>query len=102
MFFRHALPSARIAVLEIEVLRIRAVAEEDGIFSLFGRSKDIGAQQEGVGHGDRYIPVDPHAIADLGPLVPRCHRVLPQFSRWPVLVRPDAQFVSKGYKDDDT
>ena len=69
MLLRHALPCARIAVLEGEALGVWPVAEDDGILSVFHRAKDVGAQHQPVVHCDRNIPIDPHAVADLRPLL---------------------------------
>ncbi len=66
MFFHHALPGTRIAVLEGEVFGVGAVSQYDRILAVFDRAKDVGAQHQAVIHGDRHIPIDPHAIAKLG------------------------------------
>ena len=78
MFFRHALPGARIAVLEGEVLGVGTVGEDDRVLSVFHRAKDIGAQNHAVVHGYGYVPVDPHVVADFGQLLQRRHGALPQ------------------------
>jgi hypothetical protein len=73
MLFRHALPCARISVLEGETFRVRSVAEDDGKLSVFHGAKNIGSQYEAVVHRDRHIPIDPHPITDLGALLMRRH-----------------------------
>src|SRR5512139_2087717 len=78
MLFRHALPCAWITVLECEIFGVRTVAENDRKFSVFHRAKNIGAQHETVVHRDRHVPVDPHAVADLGSLLKRRHHALPR------------------------
>src|SRR5260221_278619 len=61
----HALPGARIAVLESEALCIRAVAQDHRIAAILYWTKDVGAQHEAVVHLDRDIPIDAHAVAHL-------------------------------------
>src|SRR6478752_4967202 len=73
MLFCHPLPGARISVLKCETLRVGSVAENDRILALFHRAKNVGAQHETIVHRDRHVPVDPHAIADLGALLMRRH-----------------------------
>src|SRR6478752_5649608 len=63
MFFRHALPRTRIAVLEGEALGVGAVAQDHGIAALLHRPKHVGAQDEAIVHLDRDVPVDAHAVA---------------------------------------
>jgi hypothetical protein len=63
VFLSHALPRARIAVLESEPFRVRAVAQDHGIAAFLYRPKDIGAQHEAIVHLDRDVPVDAHAVA---------------------------------------
>src|SRR5262245_4987219 len=59
----HALPRARIAVLEGEALAVRTVAEDHGIASVLYRTEHVGAQEEAVVHRDRHVPVDAHTVA---------------------------------------
>ena len=63
MFLGHALPRARIAVLEGEALGIGAVAQDHRIAALLHRPKDVGTQHEAIVHLDRDVPVDAHAVA---------------------------------------
>src|SRR5262249_40089565 len=58
MFGRHALPRARVAVLERESLRVRAVSEDDRTLALAFRPIDIGPQNEPVVHLDWNVPID--------------------------------------------
>jgi len=68
MFFHHALPGARIAVLEGETLGVRAVAQDHRIAAGGERVKHIGAQHKPVIHRDRHVPVDAHAVAHFAAL----------------------------------
>src|ERR1044072_4629611 len=74
MLFHHALPRARIAVLEREAFCVGAVGQDDGMFALFERAENIRAHHEAVVHRDRHIPVDAQAVAGFGslahPLIP--------------------------------
>ncbi len=98
MLFRHALPGARVAVLEGEVFGVGAVSEDDRIFSLFHRAKNIRAQHLAVVHGDRHVPVDPHAVTDFPSLQQRGHTLLPKsFLLWAGGYR-DAMAGGKGQK----
>src|SRR3954466_9363396 len=63
VFLSHALPCARIAVLEREALRIGAVAQDHGVAAFLYRPKDVGAQHGAIVHLDRDVPVDAHAVA---------------------------------------
>src|SRR5262252_5073057 len=60
----HALPRARIALLEGQPLGIGAVAQDHRICADFRGPEDIRAQHQPVIHGDRDIPVDVHAVAE--------------------------------------
>src|SRR5499433_3492474 len=97
MLLRHALPRARIAILEREALGIGAVAQDHRIAAVLHRAKDVGAQHQAVVHVDRDVPIDAHAVAHLaavfvglafpcsrGRLLDRSH------SRPPVLSSPSA------------
>ena len=96
VLFRHALPRARIAVLECEVLGVGTVAEDDRKFSLVHRAKHVGAQHRSIVHGDRHVKIDPHAVTNFRSLLQRRHYVLrlPRVSadlakrRWPGQARP--------------
>ncbi len=84
----HALPRARVAVLEGEVLGVGPVGENDGELAVFHRTKDIGAQHEAVVHLDRHVPIDVHAVADFGTFVQRGH------------ASPPGKFCfARGYRD---
>ena len=63
MFRDHALPRTRVAVLESEALRIRAVSDEHRMASRVHGAEHVGAQHHAVVHRDRYVPVDAHAVA---------------------------------------
>jgi hypothetical protein len=60
----HALPRARIAVLEREALGVGPVAQDDRIAPLGRRPLiwpiDVGAQHQAVVHGDRDVVIDAH------------------------------------------
>ena len=71
MLFRHALPGARIAVLESEPLGIGAVAQDHRIAALGDRAEHVGAQHEAIVHRDRHVPVDVHAVAGFAALLMR-------------------------------
>ena len=77
MFFRHAIPGARIAVLEGEVLGVGAVGQDDRELPVFRRAENIGAQHQPVVHADRNVPIDPHAVAQLRQLLHRRHDAPP-------------------------
>ena len=64
MVLRHALPGTGVTVLERQSLGIRAIAQDYRITSFGDGQEQVGAQHEAVVHLDRYIPVDPHAVAD--------------------------------------
>ena len=63
MLFHHALPRARIAVLEREAFGVGAVGEDDRMPVLLDGPEHVGAQHEAVVHRDRHVPVDAHAVA---------------------------------------
>ena len=65
MLVDHALPGARVAVLEGEALGVGPVAEEDRVAAFDARAKQVGAQHQPVVHDDRDVPVDAHAVAEL-------------------------------------
>src|SRR5262245_43208516 len=69
MPFGHALPRARIAVLEREALGVGAVAQDHRIAPVLHRPKDVGAQHQSVVHPDRDVPIDAHAVAHLAALL---------------------------------
>ena len=69
----HALPRARVALLEGEAFRVGTVGENDWITSIGLRAKHVGAQHQSVLHEDRQVPIDAHAIAQFA--VARSHRV---------------------------
>ena len=69
MLFRHALPRARITVLEGEALGVRAVAQDHRIAAFLDRAEHIGAQHQAVVHRDRHVPIDAHAVARLAALL---------------------------------
>ena len=71
MLVHHALPGARIAVLEGKTLGVGAVAQDHRIAALGDRAKHIGAQHRAVIHRDRHVPVDAHAIAGFAALLVR-------------------------------
>ena len=80
MLVGHALPGARIAVLEGEVLGVGAVGEQHRIAAVLHRAVDVGAHDQAVVHGDRHVEVDAHAVADFGAFFERGHGVfLPDF-----------------------
>src|SRR6185312_14369407 len=62
MLFRHALPRAWVAVLEREVLGVWAVTQNNGV--------------QAVVHRDRYVPINPHTVANFRPLLQRRHHDL--------------------------
>src|SRR5260221_5143662 len=62
MLVGHALPRARIALLEGQSLGIGTVAQDHRIFAHLRGSKDIRPQHQSVIHCDRDIPVDVHAV----------------------------------------
>src|SRR5262245_52592398 len=97
MPFGHALPCARIAVLEREALGIGTVAQDHRVTAVLHRAKDVGAQHQAVVHPDRDVPIDAHAVAHLaamlvGLALPRSRRRLldRSHSRPPVLSSPSA------------
>src|SRR6266478_1198087 len=67
----HALPGARIPVLEGEALGIGAVAQDYRVAAALDRTKDVGAQHHAIIHLDRDIPVDVHAVAYLAAVLVR-------------------------------
>src|SRR5262249_51134815 len=72
----HSLPRARIAVLEGKPLGVGAVAQDHRIAAFLDRSEDVGLEHETVVHGDRHVPIDPHAVADFA--FQREHSFLPR------------------------
>ena len=74
MLFGHALPRARIAVLEGEALGVGTVGEDRRIFAVLDRAEHVGPQHQAVVHRDRHIPVDAHAVAGFAAR-PMCHAV---------------------------
>ena len=71
MLFRHALPGARIAVLEGKPLGVRAVGQDHRVAAFGDRPEHVGAQDEPVVHGDRHVPVDAHAVTGFAALFER-------------------------------
>ncbi len=71
MLRHHALPGARVAVLEGKALRVRAVAEDHRVTTVRRRPENVGAQDEAVVHRDRHVPIDAHAVADFALLAHR-------------------------------
>ena len=71
MLFRHALPGARIAVLEGKPLGIGAICQDHRIAAFGDRAEHVGAQDEPIVHGDRHVPVDAHAVAGFAALLDR-------------------------------
>src|SRR6266403_771498 len=80
MLADHALPGARVAVLEGEPLRIGPVAKEDRVPTFHARAEQVGAQHQPVVHDDRDVPVDAHAVAELA--LGRPHARLPSSARF--------------------
>jgi hypothetical protein len=64
MLFGHALPRARITVLEGEPLGIGSVAQEHRIAAVLDRPKHVGTEHQAVVRLDRHVPLDAHAVAD--------------------------------------
>ncbi len=64
----HALPGARVAVLESKPLGIRPVTQDNRVMAFGNGTKNIGAQHQAVVHRNRHVPIDPHAIASLAAL----------------------------------
>ena len=78
MLFRHALPGARIAVLEGKPLGIGAVAQDHRIAAFGDGPEHVGAKNKAVVHGDRHVPVDAHAVAGFAALLrASCGRLRP-------------------------
>src|SRR5579885_3902146 len=73
MLFGHALPRARVAVLEGKIFGVGTVSENDRISALFHRPEYVRAQHQTVVHRDRDVPVDPHAVADFRALEQHGH-----------------------------
>src|SRR5262249_14898627 len=71
MPFGHALPCARIAVLEREALGIGTVAQDHRVAAVLHRAKDVGAQHQAVVHPERDAPIDAHAVAPLRAMLVR-------------------------------
>src|SRR5262249_44494998 len=65
------LPRGRVALLERESLRVRTVAQQDRMSALVNWAIDVGSQHDSVIHLDGHVPIDPHAVADLGGAVAR-------------------------------
>src|SRR5215813_845297 len=68
MLVHHALPRGLVAVLEVEPLAVRSVAEDDRVAPLLDGAENVGAQHEAILELDRHVPVDAHAVADLAHL----------------------------------
>src|SRR5215471_2508272 len=69
MLFGHALPRARITVLERKPFGIRAVAQNHRIAALLHGTKYIRSQHQPIVHLDRHVPVDAHAVAHLAAML---------------------------------
>src|SRR5262249_59527210 len=69
MLFSHALPHARIAVLEREAFGIRAVAQDHRIAALLHWTKYIHAQHYPIVHPHHHIPADAHALPHLAAML---------------------------------
>jgi hypothetical protein len=80
MLFRHALPRARIAVLEGEALGVGAVAQDHRIAAVLDGTENIGAQHQAVVHRDRHVPIDAHAVAGLAALLVSLDRAHARFA----------------------
>src|SRR5262245_24778624 len=87
MLGHHALPGARVAVLEGEALGVRPVGKDDRVAAGPGRAEHVGAQHDPVVHRDRDVPVDLHPVADFasfgrahepGSLTTRCRPCQPR------------------------
>src|SRR5262249_52472636 len=61
----HASPLRRVEIVEVQPLAVRPERHDHRIAALGDRPKDVAAQLEAVVHGDRHVPVDPHAVADV-------------------------------------
>ena len=78
MLFRHALPRARIAVLEGKPLGVGAVGQDHRIAAFGEGPEHVGAQNKAVVHGDRHVPIDAHAVAGFAALLrASCGRLRP-------------------------
>src|SRR5262249_35767268 len=62
MLLRHALPGARIALLEGQPLGIGAVTQDHRIFAHLRGPVDIRPQHQSIVHRDRDVPVDVHTV----------------------------------------
>src|SRR5262249_49872324 len=61
----HDPPLVRVSVLEVEALRVRPVAQDDGVRALLERAEDVGTEDESVVHLDRDVPIDAQSLANL-------------------------------------
>src|SRR4029453_5718194 len=68
----HALPRARVAVLESEPLGVRAVAQQHGIVSRCGWGENVGPQDAAIVHRDRHVPIDAYCVPHRRPHRPSC------------------------------
>src|SRR5689334_4638657 len=59
----HALPRARIAVLEREAFGVRTVAQQHRVTAGRGGRENVRREDDPVVHRNRHIPVDAHAAA---------------------------------------
>src|SRR5690348_10869496 len=59
----HALPRARVALLERQALGVGTIAQDHRIAALSDGSKYIGLEHQPVVHPDFDVPIDPHAVA---------------------------------------
>ncbi|MNC85662.1 hypothetical protein D3C83_12730 [compost metagenome] len=62
---RHDFPRGLVAFLECEALAIGAIARERRIAPFGDRPEHVRPQHQTIIHGDRHVPVDAHAVADL-------------------------------------
>ncbi len=63
MLLNHAVPGARIAVLEQQTFGIGPVGEQHRMPPFDHRAKHVGAQLEAIIHLDDDVPIDAHTVA---------------------------------------
>ena len=66
MILGENLPDRLVAVLPGEVLRVWAVAQDDGVFAVVIRAVDVRPQHQAVFHLDGDVPFDEKAVAFFG------------------------------------
>src|SRR3954447_13637420 len=64
----HDPPLVGVALLEMQALRVRAVAEDHRMRLGVVRTEDVRAEHEAVVHHDRHVPFDDHAVTALDTL----------------------------------